>query len=114
MIRNLQFSSDYPRSVIVAINRINDTGNQEQLIFCIRIPIELLAGSHEKSFSSFFAPVVSLLTMIFLLRNDFVSSVPIRPVAPVISTDFEAPEMNQNNITEVKRVEEKCTLLFLL
>ena len=71
-------------------------------------PIELLAGSQEKSFSSFFAPVVSLLTMTFLLRNDFVSSVPISPVAPVMSTDFEAPGIQHRYNMQIKRVRKVC------
>jgi hypothetical protein len=50
--------------------------------------------------------------MIFLLCNDFVSSVPISPVAPVISTDLEAPEIHQSQTKQMKK--EKCTPLVLL
>jgi hypothetical protein len=41
--------------------------------------------------------------MIFLLCNDFVSSVPISPVAPVISTDLEAPEIHQSQTKQMKK-----------
>ena len=67
------------------------------------LPIELLDGSHEKSFPSFLVPVVSRLTVMRLLLKDLVSSVPINPVAPVISTVFPAPE-KWNGVSHNRRL----------
>lgn len=67
------------------------------------LPIELLDGSHEKSFPSFLVPVVSRLTVMRFLLKDLVSSVPINPVAPVMSTVFPAPE-KWNGVSHNRRL----------